>query len=394
VRSSNRSVHETHTSESLIRIAPGGLDALADLIGDTVRAHRAVIISDSTVGPLYADRAAAALRAMDPAVLTVAPGERHKTRESWAALTDQMLQHGVGRDGLVVALGGGVVGDLAGFVAATYMRGIALVQVPTSLVAMIDASIGGKTAVDVPAGKNLVGAFHPAAVVIVDPELLATLPKAEFRAGLAEAIKHGAIADAGYFDWIEANGAQLMPGASVGASAGASAGAPDGTAAGALDGATFGPSRSAGLLDELVVRSVEIKARVVVDDPFERGARKILNFGHTLGHALEAASAYSLRHGEAIAIGMTLEAGVGEHVGVTARGTASRIARVLESVGLPAETDLDHNELVMRTHTDKKVRGGGVEYALPRTIGQFESWTTPVSDASVLEALSLMSGDR
>ncbi len=322
-------------------------------------AHRAVIISDSNVAPLHADRVAAGLSTFDPVVLTMPAGESHKTRETWATLTDRLLALGLGRDAVVIALGGGVVGDVAGFVAATYLRGVPVVQVPTSLVAMIDASIGGKTGLDVPGGKNLVGAFHPPTHIAIDPLLLATLPQDELRAGLAEALKHGAIRDEDYFEAIAAAGAALLE-----------------------PGAAASPAMLA-----LIERSVAIKSAVVNADPREQGERKILNFGHTLGHAIEAESGYALRHGEAVGIGMALEATLGEQLGVTAAGTAERIERVLLDLGLPSRTSLPPEALLARTQSDKKRLAGAAAYALPAAIGRFEQWTTSVPDDVVITLL-------
>ncbi|HVE77600.1 MAG TPA: 3-dehydroquinate synthase, partial [Gemmatimonadaceae bacterium] len=259
-----------------IVVERGALGRLGEIVRAAAPAHRYVVVTDEQVGPLYAERARAAFGDAD--VLAVPPGEVHKTRESWARLTDAMLARGHGRDTTVVALGGGVVGDLAGFVAATYMRGLPLVQVPTTLLAMIDAAIGGKTGVDTAAGKNLVGAFHPPAAVVADPDVLATLPAPHLRAGLAEAIKHGVVADEAYFDFVREALPSLL--------------AADGWA---------GES-----MTELVAVSARIKAEVVSRDERESGLRKVLNFGHTLGHAIEAASGYALLHGEAVAIGMAL----------------------------------------------------------------------------------------
>ena len=337
-------------------VGSGALSNLGALAAST-RAHRAAIVTDTNVGPHYAARASTALAALDPVTVTAPAGETHKTRETWALVTDELLAHGLGRDSVVVALGGGVVGDLAGFVAATYLRGVPLVQVPTSLVAMIDAAIGGKTGVDVPAGKNLVGAFHAAQFVVVDPELLVTLPDREFRSGLAEAIKHGAIADADYFAFVADRADTLQ----------------DARRANAAD------------LEHVIDRSVAIKSAIVTRDARESGERKILNFGHTLGHAIEAASGYDLLHGEAIAIGMVLEARLGEALGVTATGTAAGLKTVLERAGLPTATTLDPAGLVARTRTDKKKTAGRIEYALPAAIGRFADWTTPVDDGAVLE---------
>jgi len=324
-----------------------------------VPAHRAVIISDTNVAPLHAATVAASLSALSPELVTMTAGEAHKTRETWAMLSDALLAFGLARDGVVIALGGGVVGDVAGFVAATYLRGIPVVQVPTSLVAMIDASIGGKTGLDVPGGKNLVGAFHPPALIAIDPLLLSTLPPAELRAGLAEALKHGVIRDAAYFESLVAAGATLTD-----------------------PGAAASPA-----MRTLIERSVAIKAAVVNADPREKGERKILNFGHTLGHAIEAESEYTLRHGEAVGIGMVLEARLGEYLGITAPGTADRIEAALTTVGLPTRTALSPDALLRRTYTDKKRAAGAVAYAIPAEIGRFERWTHPVADDSVMGIL-------
>jgi 3-dehydroquinate synthase len=342
---------------SRIAIAPRLLSSLADHLDTT--AHRVVIITDSNVGPLHAATAAAALAALHPVVLTMPAGEEHKTRATWAQLTDELLALGAGRDTVIVALGGGVVGDVAGFVAATYLRGVPVVQVPTSLLAMIDAAIGGKTGLDVPAGKNLVGAFHAPALIAIDPTLLATLPARELRAGLAEAIKHGVIRDAEYFAMLREAAPLLSDPASA--------------------------AREA--MRGLISRSVAIKSAVVSNDPREQGERKILNFGHTLGHAIEAASGYALRHGEAIAIGMVLEARLGEALGVTAAGTSEAVRDAVERAGLPSHTTLDAAELVARTATDKKKTAGQIEYALPAHIGAFDRWTVPVPDEIVLTVL-------
>jgi len=335
------------------------LDQLSDLAGDGIRIHRAAVITDANVGPLYASRATRALRPLDPVVITIPAGEASKTRETWARVTDELLKHGFGRDGAIVALGGGVVGDLAGFVAATYMRGIPVIQVPTTLVAMIDAAIGGKTGVDAPAGKNLVGSFHAPALVAIDPELLSTLPERELRCGLAEAIKHGAIADEAYFHRIAERAAAL--------SNPANAKSPD--------------------MYDLVAGSVAIKAGVVNEDARELGRRKILNFGHTLGHAIESASGYALGHGEAIAIGMVLEARLGERLGVTEKGTENAITKALTAARLAIATEFDTRDIIARTHSDKKKTAGRVEYSIPAAIGRYEKWAVAVADSYVLSIL-------
>jgi 3-dehydroquinate synthase len=344
----------------VVIIEPGVIDALGARVPN---AHRYAIITDENVGPLYAERATRAFP--NARVISIPAGEHHKTRETWASVTDELLTQGFGRDSAIVALGGGVVGDLAGFVAATFMRGIPVVQVPTTLVAMIDASIGGKTGVDTPAGKNLVGAFHQPAAVLIDPTVLATLPPRELRAGLAEAIKHGVIADAGYFDRTVDALPHLI----------------------ARDGATSDAMRS------VIEGSVAIKQSVVARDEREHGVRKILNFGHTLGHAAEALSGYALLHGEAVAIGMAVESRLAERLGLAEPGTAERVRMALSRAALPDRMppSLAADRLIALTRHDKKARRDRVEYALPKRIGQMAGeatdWGIAVADADALEAL-------
>jgi 3-dehydroquinate synthase len=336
----------------------------ASRVVSSAPAHHYAIVSDRDVAPHYADELTLGLgRHGRTSLHVIAAGEASKSRASWATLTDELLAAGCGRDTTVVALGGGVVGDLAGFVAATYMRGVPVVQCPTSLLAMIDASVGGKTGVDTPAGKNLVGAFHPPAIVLLDVETIRSLPLAHRRAGLAEAIKHGVIADAEYFVRIETDLPAL------------------------LDAET--PAMLA-----CVARSVEIKSDVVRQDPREHGLRKTLNFGHTIGHALEHASGYALLHGEAVAIGMVLEAKLAERLGVAPAGTAARIGDVLSRAGLPVERPaaLDPRVVLEATRQDKKARGGAVTYALPSGIGSMagaeRGWSIEVGDTLVREVLA------
>jgi 3-dehydroquinate synthase len=257
------------------------------------------------------------------------------------------------------------VGDLAGFVAATYMRGVPYVQVPTTLLAMIDASIGGKTGVDTSAGKNLVGAFHQPSAVIVDPDLLRTLPVEHFRAGLAEAIKHGVVADAGYFRSVVAF-AEAHP----------------------------SPGGAGDDLTDLVARSVEIKADLVRRDEREAGVRKTLNFGHTIGHAIELAADYRILHGEAVAIGMVLESELAERLGVAEPGTAALVRDAVGRASLPLAPPgkLSADAMLQATRGDKKGRAGRTEYALPRRIGEMaggdHGWGTPVPDQLVRAVLA------
>lgn len=338
-----------------VLVGEGLLVRLPELLREHAPAARYAIITDDRVGSLYGDAASDACRAsgLDAQVFTFPEGEASKVRATWAGLTDRLLAAGIGRDGCVVALGGGVVGDLAGFVAATYLRGIPLVQLPTSLVAMIDASVGGKVGVDVLAGKNLVGAFHPPRVVAADLTTLSTLAESERARGLVEALKHGAILDAGYFETLVEHAARLL----------------------------------AGDLQEIrdaVLTSVELKADVVEDDEREAGRRQILNFGHTLGHAIEAASEYRLSHGAAVAAGMILEARLGELVGVTQEGTADTLAGALAALGfgLGDVRGVPLRDVRRYLSADKKARQGRPRYVLLRRIGEVasdEGWSREVS---------------
>jgi 3-dehydroquinate synthase len=348
-----------------VLIVRGALGEIGRIAASVTMAHRYAVIADETVAPLYAARVRSSLGEGRTGLYTIRPGEEQKTRETWASLTDSLLADGYGRDTAIIALGGGVVGDLAGFVAATYMRGIPYIQVPTTLLAMIDASIGGKTGVDTPQGKNLVGAFHQPSAVIADPDVLRTLRADHLRAGLAEALKHGVIADAAYFEDVASAGPAIVAG-----------------------------DRAAGAaLERVVVRSVSIKADVVRRDEREGGVRKTLNFGHTIGHAIELRSGFRLLHGEAVAMGMVLEARVAERVGVAEPGTSERVRVAVERSGLPATRPRDQspNDILAATRGDKKARAGVVEYALPARIGEMaggdRGWGVPVSDDIVLEVL-------
>ncbi len=346
-----------------VTIAPGALESIRESAQRVVRAHRYAVITDGNVGPLYGARIRALLPSGRGELITLPAGEQLKTRERWAQLTDQLLALGFGRDSALIALGGGVVGDLAGFVAATYLRGIPYIQIPTTLLAMVDASVGGKTGVDTPAGKNLVGAFHRPAAVIIDPDVLATLPRSQLAAGFAEVIKHGVISDADYFDRTAADAAAMLE------------------------------RSDPAMLARMILRSVEIKAGVVQRDEREVGERMVLNFGHTIGHAIEASSRYSLLHGEAVAIGMAVETRCGEILAVTETGTAERIGEALRRFELPAAkpADLDADSIVALTAMDKKARRGEVLYALPTRIGAMatsaDGWGVPIPEQTVRAAL-------
>lgn len=343
------------------------LDLAAHVTAAAPAAAYAVITPD-TLADSHGDRVVRMLRAagLSTTVLTFPDGEPHKTRQTWAALTDRMLELGFGRDSCVIALGGGVTGDLAGFVAATYMRGVPFVQLPTTLLAMIDASVGGKTGVDTPAGKNLVGAFHAPRIVIIDPAELATLPHVELRSGLAEAVKHGAVLDAEYFGWIGENVDALL-------------------------------ALHAAALEHLITRSIELKADVVSEDPHEAGLRAILNFGHTVGHALERSSGYGLAHGPAVATGMCIEAALGEAVGVTRAGTARVLAQLLGRLGLPTHAAADPDELIRAIRIDKKARRAVPRFVLLREVGacaraDHGAWTHQVDEDVLKRVLPNVAG--
>ena len=356
-----------HASEYRVLVGSGLLASLPDLLREHAPAHRYAVISDSTVAELYGNAVLESMRGAGLGVelFSFPAGERHKTRTHWANLTDGLLKGGFARDSCVVALGGGVVGDLAGFVAATYMRGVPVVQVPTSLVAMIDASIGGKTGVDVEEGKNLVGAFHAPNLVVADPELIQTLPREERAQGLVEAVKHGAIMDGLYLDELERDMPALLDG-------------------------------EVGPVERAVARSVELKAEVVSADERESGRREVLNFGHTLGHAIEGASAYGVPHGTAVAVGMSLEARLGERLGVTERGVAERLDRIagILEIGLLLPGGAAPREIMTYLRLDKKARLGRPRFVLLSRIGMVhradDSWSQPVDENLVLELLNSM----
>jgi len=348
-----------------VRVEPGALDRLGELCASSAPAHRYAIVADGRVAELYGDRVLAAFSGagLGADLHRFDPGEASKTRGTWARLTDALLEAGHGRDSVVVGLGGGVAGDLAGFVAATYLRGVPVVQVPTSLLAMVDAAVGGKTGVDTPSGKNLVGAFHHPALVVADTEVLRTLPAEHVACGLAEAVKAGAVADADFLDWIEAEAPELRE----------------------------AEPRAAA---ELVRRAAALKAGVVEEDPEEAGRRAILNFGHTVGHALERLSDYRLLHGQAVAVGMRVEARLGRELGMTAPDAVARLDAALAACGhrTRLEPAWTAPAVLAAASTDKKGRAGTARIVLldrPGSVarGADGSWTHPLEGASAEKAL-------
>ena len=324
-----------------IRIGHGLLDD-AGALAAAVPGRHALVVTDANVAPHYLARVRAALADRETGVLVLPPGEQEKTLARFGDVLDALAALGANRDATVIALGGGVVGDLAGFAAACWMRGVRVVQLPTTLLAMVDSSVGGKTAVDLPAGKNLVGAFHQPSAVFADLATLATLPPRELRAGFAEVVKYGAIADAGFLDWLERHADALS-------------------------------RRDADALVHAVATSCGHKAAIVARDETEQGERMLLNFGHTFGHAIETQQGYGgLVHGEAVAVGMVLAARLSARLGLATAADAARLARLLERFGLPVAlpAGLDADALLARMRLDKKARSGAIRLVLWSGIGR------------------------
>jgi 3-dehydroquinate synthase len=343
-----------------VRAEAGLLGHLEQLIVEHLPGRRVAMIADDSVYRLTRGGRFGKVP-WDGETLTFPAGERSKTRETWSRLTDELLGRGFGRDSGIVALGGGVAGDLAGFVAATYLRGVPYVQVPTTLLAMLDASVGGKTGVDTPQGKNLIGAFHPPVAVLADLLVLRTLPDREYRAGLAEAVKHGLIADQAYFEWIEGTAERLI-------------------------------ARDPAALQHLVLRSVEIKAGVVSEDEREGGRRAVLNAGHTVAHALESATDYRIPHGEAVGLGLVAECALASALGLASTEAGGRVAALLQRLGLPTRLPepIAPERLLGAMASDKKNRRGAIRFALPRGVGTMEpgtNWTTEADEPAIRAAL-------
>ncbi len=307
---------------------------------------RVALVSNDVVAPLYLDgvKDGLACAGYHPFPCIVRDGERHKTLATVGGLYDAFLQGELDRSDTVLALGGGVTGDLAGFAAATYMRGVRFVQVPTTLLAMTDASVGAKTGVDLPQGKNLVGAFKQPALVFIDLEVLATLPRAEQRSGMAEVIKHAIIGDRELYGRLAEAYRRSAAGEPV-----------------------------ALMTPEILARSIEVKIGIVEQDPLERGRRAVLNLGHTAGHALESLSGYTLRHGEAVAIGMVVAARIAESLGRAREGLAEEITGLLAAAGLPVRCPAEDVDAIWSAMShDKKRTGSGLRWVLPREIGEVE----------------------
>jgi len=341
-----------------IRIGTGLLNEPASWQG-LPKAAAAVIVSNETVTPLYAERLRERLLVVYARVdVVVLPdGEQHKGWESLNRICDHLLGEALDRKTVLFALGGGVIGDMTGFAAAIYMRGVPFVQVPTTLLAQVDSSVGGKTAINHPLGKNMIGAFYQPERVIADLDTLDTLPDRELRAGLAEVIKYGPIADAAFLCWIEDN----------------------------LDGLL---ARDKALLGYAVRRSCEIKADVVGQDEKEQGLRAILNFGHTIGHAIESGLGYGeWLHGEAVACGMVLAADLSQRMGLMPTDFVERLRALIERAGLPAQPPrLGAERYLQLMRVDKKAEAGAIRFVLIEALGR--SGLHSVPDARIVETLA------
>ena len=313
---------------------------LAELIREQTEIRQVVLITDNTVADLHLDTLLASL-ASPPIVLIVSPGESSKSLTVASRLYDDLARSRIERSDLIITFGGGMIGDLGGFIAATWLRGLSFIQVPTTLAAAVDASVGGKTAVNHHSGKNLIGAFHQPLAVIIDTDFLNTLSQREFVTGLGESVKHAAIHDEVFLSWHEQHADRIV-------------------------------ARESAVLGDLIARNCAIKAEVVSQDEREHGLRAILNFGHTIGHALEHLFEYKLRHGECVALGMIAVNELSCARGVLDRQTADRISTLIARLGLPVKLPkrVDPERVAAVCRMDKKVRGGTINFVLISAPGQ------------------------
>ena len=346
-----------------VRIGRGLAPRMTVALRKSRLGQRYVIITDSHLERQGESlQAAFRRRGLTCDFISFPAGEGSKSRRVRDEIEDGIIRLGAGRDTALVALGGGVVGDLVGFVAATFKRGVPYVQVPTTLIGMVDSSIGGKTGINHPAGKNLIGAFHQPSAVYIDVDYLKTLPDRHYASGLAEVIKCGVIADRALFASLETHLDRIL-------------------------------GREPDLLSRVIEACCLIKAKVVMDDPRESNRRKILNFGHTIGHAIETLSGFRLAHGEAVAIGMVAEARVAARLGMLSAAALARIARLCDAIGLPTSVPpaFTPGAILQVARHDKKNRQGRIAYALPTRIGGMASeggdYAVPVNDTLVTEIL-------
>ena len=319
-----------------------GLLAGGQAIFNTVQGGTALVISNETVAPLYLDTLTASLKDVEVRTLVLPDGEAYKTLATWSRVIDRLVELRATRDTTIITLGGGVIGDIGGYAAASYMRGVSFIQVPTSLLAQVDASVGGKTGVNHPQGKNLVGAFHQPAAVLIDINTLDTLPEREFSAGLAEVVKIAALRDADFLAWLEDSYAAIM-------------------------------ARNPGTILRMIERSIVNKAAIVSADEREAGIRALLNFGHSFAHAFETLTGYErYLHGEAVAIGMMVATRLSEIRGLCETGFSNRLGRLMASFDLPLEVpeNLDASGIIETMKLDKKVIAGSARLILVKAAGQ------------------------
>jgi 3-dehydroquinate synthase len=341
-----------------ILVGGGLIGRLGEAIGEHLSdVTGCVVVTSPSVDGLYGGRAITALEALHPGKVIIPEGEEAKTWDASGELLCSLIKHGLDRRGVVVALGGGSVGDSAGFAASIYMRGVRVVQVPTTLLGQVDSGVGGKTAVNHPAGKNLIGSFHQPSLVACDTGLLATLPKRELRSGLAEVAKYGVISDAILYRGVEVEAEKLL-------------------------------SADPQALRWMVTRCVAAKARYVeADERDERGIRVALNYGHTVGHAVETLSDHAIRHGEAVAIGMVAASRVAVGLGLLKRPDLERQIALLEALELPTESPYGVDEVIPLMRRDKKAEHGSIRLVLPTGIGT-EPEVRVVSEAEIRGALT------
>lgn len=339
-------IHVSASSNYPVLVGSGLLPQLGSYAKEHTNARRAAIISDSNVWPLYGNSAVKSLTdaGLSDVIHYVIPaGEQSKSGATYLSVLEFLAENHLTRSDCVIALGGGVVGDLTGFVAATYLRGIDFIQVPTTLLAAVDSSVGGKTAIDLTAGKNLVGAFYQPRLVLCDTDALNTLPEEIFRDGCAEVIKYGVLYDADLFDHLKTNG--------------------------------LGFSR-----EDVIARCVELKRDVVAQDEFDRGQRQKLNLGHTIGHGVEAKSSFTVSHGQAVAIGTAIVCRSATALGICDKALCEEVIAVIQRFGLPTDTQYSAEDLYQCALSDKKRSGGTVNLIVPRAIGDCIIRPTPVEE--------------
>lgn len=340
-----KTVHISATREYDVLIERGLLDKAGELSAGLIKGRKAAVVAGDIVSPLYGERLVRSLESAGFQVFChlVPHGEHTKSLQYYERLLRFLSENHFSRRDAVFALGGGVTGDLAGFAAATYQRGMNFVQVPTTLLAAVDSSVGGKTAVNLPGGKNQVGCFYQPALVICDPELLSSLPEEQFKCGCAEVIKYGALGDRAFFD-------SLMQ------------------------------IHIINQLEAVIARCVEMKRDIVAEDEFDTGRRQLLNFGHTFAHCVEALSDFSVLHGQAVAIGMGIITRAAAELGYCSKTDALLIEDILQMYGLPAFTEYSAGDMLRVVLADKKRSGGSINLVLPMTVGDCRIVPTPVSE--------------